>query len=169
MMSIRRMSQIVILSALSIALRFAFASFPNIKPISAIFLVLLCVWPLSDSLWVMALTMLGSSLLFGFGLVVFWQILSFALVMLIWYVLLVPLIRRNRIPLAFQSLFSGLILFLYGFSISLPIAWQYGTNPIVYWLNGLSFDVLHSVSTVLFYPIIYSIFRRYYPYEKNHA
>ncbi|WP_228063813.1 MULTISPECIES: hypothetical protein [unclassified Streptococcus] len=166
MMSTRRISQIIILAALSITLRFAFAALPNIKPISAIFLVSLCFLPLNDSLWIMALTMLGSSLLFGFSLVVFWQIASFAIVMLLWRIFVTPFIRKGQLALTLQSLLAGIILFLYGFSISLPIAWQYGTNPIVYWLNGLSFDILHSVSTFLFYPIIYSIFRRYYPYEK---
>lgn len=167
MMSIRRMSQIVILTALSIALRFAFAPFPNIKPVSAIFLTSLCFFSLRDSLWIMTLTMLGSSLLFGFGIVVFWQIMSFAVVMCFWRLLIVPLVWKKKLSLVCQSLLSGAILFLYGFTISLPIAWQYGTNPIVYWLNGLSFDILHSVSTILFYPIIYSIFRRYAPYENE--
>ncbi|QTH48755.1 hypothetical protein J5M87_06540 [Streptococcus sp. zg-86] len=157
------------LVALSIVLRAAFASFPNIKPISAIFLVSLSFLSFGESLAIMALTMLGSSILFGFGLIVFWQILSFALIMLIWRLLAVPFIRRKHLPLIGQSVGVGFIVFLYGFSISLPIAWQYGTNPILYWLNGLSFDVLHSVSTVLFYPIIYSIFRRYAPHEKMDA
>ncbi|MGT2951549.1 hypothetical protein [Streptococcus cuniculi] len=168
-MSTRRISQIVILAALSIALRAAFGALPNIKPISAIFLVSLCFLPLGDSLWVMALTMLGSSLIFGFGLVVFWQIASFAVVMLLWRILVTPFILKGKLGIELQSILAGVILFLYGFSISLPTAWQFGTNPILYWLNGLSFDVLHSVSTVLFYPIIYSIFRRYYPYEKMDA
>ncbi|MBF0777370.1 hypothetical protein [Streptococcus cuniculi] len=165
-MSTRRISQIALLTALAIVLRFAFAALPNIKPISAIFLVSLCFLPLGDSLWIMALTMLGSSLLFGFSFVVFWQIASFSVVMLLWRLLVIPLIHSKQLPLGFQCLLAGLIPFLYGFAISLPIAWQYGTNPLIYWLYGLSFDVLHSVSTVLFYPIIYSIFRRYYPYEK---
>ncbi len=166
MKSTRQISQIVMLAALSIALRLAFGALPNIKPISAIFFVSLCFLPLSNSLWIMALTMLGSSLLFGFGLIVFWQIASFALVMLVWRSLMIPLIHRGRLPLGIQSLLAGAILFLYGFAISLPMAWQFGINPIPLWLNGLSFDILHSISTVLFYPIIYSIFRRYYPYEK---
>lgn len=168
-MSTRRISQIVILAALSIALRVAFGAFPNIKPISALFLVSLCFFPLSDSLWVMALTMLGSSLLFGFSLVVFWQIASFALVMLVWRFCIFPFIRKGKLAVEVQSLLAGIMVFLYGFTISIPIAWQYGTNPIVFWMNGLTFDVLHSVSTILFYPIIYSIFRRYFPYEKMDA
>ncbi|MGT2963715.1 hypothetical protein [Streptococcus acidominimus] len=166
MMSTRRISQIVILAALSIALRFAFGALPNIKPISAIFLVSLCFLPVSDSLWMMALTMLGSSLLFGFSLVVFWQIVSFTLVMLLWRMAVIPLIRRGQLGIELQSVLAGIVIVLYGFSISFPVGWQFGTNPITFWLNGLSFDMLHSISTILFYPIIYSIFRRYYPYEK---
>lgn len=160
-MSTKRMSRVAILAALAIALRFAFASFPNIKPIAAIFLICLLYFPLFDSLLIMTLTMLGSSLLFGFGIVVCWQILSFAGVLLLWKYLVLPLIKNGKLSIPLQSFLAGFSMFFYGFLISLLSAVQYGVNPFVYWLNGLTFDLLHVLSTALFYPIIYHIFRRF--------
>lgn len=160
-MSTKRMSRVAILAALAIALRFAFASFPNIKPIAAIFLICLLYFPLFDSLLIMTLTMLGSSLLFGFGIVVCWQILSFAGVLLLWKYLVLPLIKNGKLSISLQSFLAGFSMFFYGFLISLLSAVQYGVNPFVYWLNGLTFDLLHVLSTALFYPIIYHIFRRF--------
>ncbi|WP_236682931.1 MULTISPECIES: hypothetical protein [unclassified Streptococcus] len=59
-MKVQKLSYIVMLSALSIVLRVAFGAFPNIKPLTAVFLISLCYLPLVDSLLIMALTMVGS-------------------------------------------------------------------------------------------------------------
>jgi putative Ca2+/H+ antiporter (TMEM165/GDT1 family) len=58
------------------------------------------------------MTMIGSGLLFGFGVVVLWQVLSFGLVQLIWWILIRPQILKERIPLWLQSLVAG-CLFLF--------------------------------------------------------
>lgn len=161
-MSLKRLTRIVILAALCIALRFAFVAFPNVKPISAIFLVSVLYLGLADSLWMMATTMLGSSLLLGFGFVVWWQILSFGILLSLWHFLILPTCRS----LAVRSVLAGLLMLLYGCLISLPLAIQYQTDFLLFWVNGIAFDLAHAVSTSLFYPIIYSIFRRTYPHEK---
>lgn len=163
----RKMSHIAMLAALCIALRWAFGPFPNVKPITAFFLVSLSFLDLGSSLLVMMLTMLGSSLIFGFSIVVIWQIHSFTVLMLGWRFFVLPL--TNRLPYAiwWQSGLAGLVAFAYGFLISIPISVQFGTNLIVYWVNGLFFDLLHAVSTVLFYPLIFQIVRRFYHHEKN--
>ena len=93
-MSARRMSQIVILAALCIALRLAFAPFPNVKPVTAFFLVSLLYLDFWDSFLIMMLTMLGSSLIFGFSLVVAWQILSFGILLWLWRFLVLPLTAK---------------------------------------------------------------------------
>nr|WP_321189788.1 preprotein translocase YidC [Streptococcus suis] len=110
----------------------------------------------------MILVMVGSGLLFGFGTVVLWQVLSFAFIQFIWWLAIGPFIKKENIPLWLQSLLAGLLVFLYGLTISFLSATQFGTSPIVFWLNGLVFDSLHAASTVLFYPIIDYIFRRFY-------
>lgn len=160
--STNKLTRLVVLSAVAIVLRIVFGAFPNIKPITAIFLVSLSYLSLFEGWILMALTMIGSGLLFGFGVVVLWQVLSFGLVQLIWWILIRPQILKERIPLWLQSLLAGFLVYIYGLLISLLTAAQFGINPFIFWINGLIFDTLHMVSTVLFYPIIYQIFRRFY-------
>lgn len=57
----------------------------------------------------------------------------------------------------------------YGALISLPLSIQFQTDFWLYWINGIAFDLAHAVSTVLFYPIVYNIFRRTYPHEKIYS
>ncbi|HFI0701802.1 TPA: hypothetical protein ACGO3H_001274 [Streptococcus suis] len=160
--SVKRLSRIVLLVALAIVLRLAFGAFPNIKPLTAIFLVALSYMGLMDAWLVMALTMVGSGLLFGFGPVVLWQVLSFGLIQLLWWGLVRPFIHKERLTIWLQSLLAAVLVYVYGFVISILSAWKFGLAPFIFWLNGLFFDSLHAVSTFLFYPIIYHIFRRFY-------
>ncbi|MBS8100199.1 preprotein translocase YidC [Streptococcus suis] len=132
------------------------------KPLTAIFLIVLSYFSLLESWTLMILAMVGSGLLFGFGTVVLWQVLSFAFIQFIWWLVIGPSIKKESIPLWLQSLLAGILVFLYGLTISFLSATQFGISPIVFWLNGLVFDSLHAASTVLFYPIIDYIFRRFY-------
>lgn len=160
--SVKRLSRIVLLVALAIVLRLAFGAFPNIKPLTAIFLVALSYMGLMDAWLVMALTMVVSGLLFGFGPVVLWQVLSFSLVQLLWWGLVRPFLHKEHFAIWLQSLLAAALVYVYGFVISILSAWQFGLAPFIFWLNGLFFDSLHAVSTFLFYPIISHIFRRFY-------
>lgn len=160
--SVKRLSRIVLLVALAIVLRLAFGAFPNIKPLTAIFLVALSYMGLMDAWLVMALTMVVSGLLFGFGPVVLWQVLSFGLVQLLWWGLVRPFLHKEHFAIWLQSLLAAALVYVYGFVISILSAWQFGLAPFIFWLNGLFFDSLHAVSTFLFYPIISHIFRRFY-------
>lgn len=74
---VRRVSQLVVLSSLTIVLRVVFGPLPNIKPLTAIFLIVLSYFSLLESWILMILVMVGSGLLFGFGTVVLWQVLMF--------------------------------------------------------------------------------------------
>ncbi|HEL1557180.1 TPA: preprotein translocase YidC [Streptococcus suis] len=135
---------------------------PNFKPLTAIFLVSLSYLTLVEGWIVMGLTMIGSGLLFGFSVVVLWQVISFGIVQLIWWMLIRPFVLNKGMPLGIQGLLAGFLVYIYGLLISLLTAAQFGINPFIFWINGLIFDTLHMVSTVLFYPIIYHIFRRFY-------
>lgn len=156
------MTRIVALSAVAIVLRILFGGLPNFKPLTAIFLVSLSYLTLVEGWIVMGLTMIGSGLLFGFSVVVLWQVISFGIVQLIWWMLIRPFVLNKGMPLGIQGLLAGFLVYIYGLLISLLTAAQFGINPFIFWINGLIFDTLHMVSTVLFYPIIYHIFRRFY-------
>lgn len=160
-MTAQKISRIAILASLCIALRFAFFPFANIKPITAIFLVSSLFLPMADAFLIMALTMVGTAIYMGFGIVVLWQILSFAVIMLVWKWAWFGLRLSSWNSVLIPMLLAAVVTFLYGLVISLLSALQFGVNPWVYWLNGLSFDVAHAVSTALFYPIIDGIFRRF--------
>lgn len=159
---LNRFCKLIMLVALSITLRIFFGAFPNIKPLTAIFLVSLSFMGLMDAWLVMTLTMVGSGLLFGFGPVVLWQVLSFGLVQLLWWCLVKPLVKKERLSIWLQSLLAALLVYVYGLIISILSAWQFGLSPLIFWFNGLFFDSLHAISTFLFYPIIDYIFRRFY-------
>lgn len=165
-MKVQRLSRIVMLSALAIVLRMAFGAFPNIKPLTAMFLISLFYLPLVDSVLIMTLTMVGSGLLFGMSPVIFWQVVAYCIIMLVWYGSVRPFEKWGRLPVWVGAVCAGLGAFLYGFLISLPTSIQFGSDFFPYWVHGLSFDLLHAVSTFLFYPFIDSIFRRLY-HEEN--
>lgn len=160
--TVKRLSRVVLLASVTIVLRIVFGAFPNIKPLTAIFLVSLSFMGMIDAWLVMALTMIGSGILFGFGPVVLWQVLSFGLVQLLWWCLVRPLRTKELLSIWLQSLLAALLVYVYGLIISILSAWQFGLSPVVFWLNGLFFDSLHVISTFLFFPIIDYIFRRFY-------
>ncbi|MGT2895290.1 ECF transporter S component [Streptococcus entericus] len=162
-MNTRRLAQIALLSALSVALRYAFGAFPNIKPITAIFLVLSITLVLADSLMVMALTMVVTSFIFGFGPWVLWQLLAYGVVLFLWKMLCYPLtksLKSATIRGVAQSVLAGLMGILYGLVIDSVSALFYQMPIWAYLLNGISFNLAHAISTALFYPIIVTIFAR---------
>ncbi|WP_260471718.1 hypothetical protein [Streptococcus suis] len=99
---VRRVSQLVVLSSLTIVLRVVFGPLPNIKPLTAIFLIVLSYFSLLESWILMILVMVGSGLLFGFGTVILWQVLSFAFIQFIWWLAIGPFIKKENIPLWLQ-------------------------------------------------------------------
>lgn len=166
LMSAKQLSQVVVLSSLAIVLRLLFGPFPNIKPITALFVVSVLYLGLWPSLMIMVITMVGTSLLMGFSSVVLWQVLSFGVLLFIWRYLVLPWSQKLPLSHVIESILTGFLALAYGFVISIPTAWQFGASFLPYWVNGLGFDALHALSTMLFYPIIHSIFRRFY-HEKN--
>lgn len=162
MLTAKQIGRIVTLTALCIVLRIVFGPFPNIKPLAAIFLVSIGYIGIVEAILLMVLTMISSGILFGFGIHILWQVLSFAVVQIIWKGLLTTGCIDKERTILFQSILAGLLAFMYGLIISIFTAMQFGISLIPFWLNGLFFDVLHGLSTLFFYPIIFQIFRRFY-------
>ena len=151
-MTLQRLTRISLLAALCVALRQAFAPFPNVQPISAIFFLLVIFEGYSFAFLVMMITMFVSA----------FQIVAFGCLMLIWR------ISYKWLPFVLQILFVGLLSFAYGVLIDSVYALIYHIPWWTYALvNGFSFNLAHALSTIIFYPIIYQIFRRFYV-EKNH-
>jgi hypothetical protein len=139
-MSTKRLTQLAFYAALGIVLRFLFSSFPNFKPITAYFLLLVEVLGLPASILVMAVTMLLSGLIYGFSAAILFQILGYALILWIW--------SRFRHPVLI-----AVLPLLYGFFNDVVFAVIYQIPLAAALLGGLWFNLLHAISTVVFYPI----------------
>lgn len=157
-MSLKGLSRLAVLAALCVVLRYLFAPLPNVQPLTAIFLVLAVSSSLGQALGVMVVSILVSSFLLLFGPWVFWQIFSFTTIISCWRLLIYPLLRER---VFLQALAAASLAFLYGVIIDGIMALFYGTNPLVYIAAGTVFNLAHAASTLVFYPIIISLFRRF--------
>ena len=169
--TLKQISRIAILSALAIVLRLAFAALPNIQPITAIFLVCAVFYGFWESFLIMTVTMLITSFLLGFGPWVLGQLISFGLVICLWKFCLYPMTKLFRFGningLGLQSVLAGLMGIVYGILIDTYSALLFSTPILAYIIAGMTFNLAHAISTLFFYPIILSIFRRLSSHEKN--
>lgn len=155
--NLRMMSRIALLSALCVVLRLQFSAWGNVQPITAIFLVSAVTFGLARGISAMAITMLVSSFLLGFGIWVPFQILSFAIIMVLWRYLF-PLLANS---IVLQSIVVAGLAFFYGVVIDSFMAAVFGMPWWTYVAAGASFNLAHAISTLCFYPIILMIFRRF--------
>lgn len=153
-MTTTRLTRLAILTALACVLRLAFGAFPNVKPITALFFVLILAYGLVDACLVSSLTMIVTGFLMGFSLIILGQIITYVVILTLGALLF----RRIQSML----LRTGLVFLLtmgYGFIISLFSAALFGSTFWPFWLSGLSFDLAHAVSTAIFFPMLLTIFK----------
>lgn len=165
--NVHRISLLAILTALSAVGRMVFALpiLPNIQPMTTLFIIIVLNLGVVDSLVVSLLSVLLTNVFLGMGPWTFLQITSFAIIILLTGVLKIvyrfgPL--SNRIIFAVWAFAAGL---LYGVVISYMNFHLYGmSNFLVYYLNGLPFDLMHATGNLGFYlilePILVPIMRR---------
>ncbi|OFI49675.1 hypothetical protein BG261_03585 [Floricoccus tropicus] len=155
-MDVKKISRISILVAIAVVSRFAFAQFPNIKPITALFLVTVVFWGIYDSIIVMTLTMVITGIYMGMSIMVLFQVISFAVILIIW-----KFTYKYMSKIVYQMIIAGMLTMLYGFIISLFSACIFKASFWPFYLAGLGFDMMHAISTMIFYPLIYNIFERF--------
>lgn len=162
----RQIAYLGLLTAACVVGRLSFQFIPNVQPMTAILLMTVYFLGLRDSLVVCLLSLLVTNLFLGMGLWTIGQLLSFFVIQLVFYAMLrLPVIRRSFL---LQGALAGALGFLYGFSISVFSVWIMGLPSLLaYWLQGLSFDLLHAAGTTSFYlllfPILQVLFDKYYP------
>ena len=66
-----------------------------------------------------------------------------------------------------QPVLAGLMGIVYGILIDTYSALLFSTPILAYIIAGMTFNLAHAISTLFFYPIILSIFRRLLSHEKN--
>lgn len=155
--SVHRIALLALLTAMSTVgrLMFALPFLPNIQPMTAMFLIIALNIGVSDSLIVSLLSMLLTNLFLGMGPWTLMQIMSFAAVILLTGLLKV-FYQFGNIKIRFAFAIWALIVgFLYGFVISYLNFHLYGLNNfLVYYINGLPFDLLHGLGNFGFFLIL---------------
>lgn len=169
-MTLKRMTRIALIASLCIISRYIFGAFPNVKPITAIFFVMAFDFGFLDAFITMVICMLVSSFVFGMGIWIYLQVITYTLILGIWWlykILLTKLLCFDIMKtMVLQALVAGALAFLYGFMIDFMSALLFHLPWWGYMINGFVFNCAHAISTVLFYPIIFKIFRRF-ENEKN--
>ncbi|MDR1521871.1 MAG: hypothetical protein LBS28_03325 [Streptococcaceae bacterium] len=160
--SIKYLSRIAMMTAVSVVLRQFFLWIPNVQPITALFFVLTIYWKLKDTLLVMALSLLITGMLDGFGIWVGAQIIVYALLIVCW-----SSIYKKITNFFVQLIIVGVLSFFYGFGINFLTAPLFkAKNFWAFCLSGMSFDLMHAVATIMSYPLILKVFILNKPFNK---
>jgi hypothetical protein len=161
-LSAKHLTIIAMLVALCSVSRLAFTWLPNFTPVTTIFLLICLNFSFADALIVANITMVATGVYLGMGYWVFGQMISYTLVLTVFYLLTrLPFLRKlySLLGLAF---FSGL---LYGFIISLVMTFIF--NIAVFWAyysTGLPFDLMHAFGSAVFMLVLYLPFQAFKPY-----
>lgn len=173
--SVERISLLAILTALTTVgrLTFSLPFLPNIQPMTAFLLIITLNVGVIDGLVVSLLSVLLTNLFLGMGPWTVMQIMSFAIVILLTAILKKFYSFGSYKTRTFFSVWGLITGFLYGLIISYLNFQFYGlTNFIVYYLNGLPFDLLHGFGNMGFFfilePIIVPIIDKKFNKVLNH-
>lgn len=136
-------------------LMFALPFLPNIQPMTAMFIIISLNIGVPDGLIVSLLSMLLTNLFLGMGPWTLMQIFSFAVVILFTGLLKI-FYQFGNIKIRFVFAIWALIVgFIYGFVISYLNFRLYGLNNfLVYYINGLPFDLMHGIGNFGFFLIL---------------
>ena len=128
---------------------------PNIQPMTALLILIALNLGVIDSLVVSVLSLLLTNLFLGMGPWTILQMISFAVVILLTGIIKYFYRYESFINRIVFSFWAGLMGFGYGLIISYLNFQLYGMNNfLVYYINGLPFDILHAVGNVGFFLIL---------------
>lgn len=159
---LRQIMPAVVLASLAAAGRVLFMAVPSVQPVSAICIVAGVVFGRRSGFMVGALAALVSNFFLGQGAWTPWQMYAWGMMGYFAGVLVdqgfferkaVPYLYSFLAPLAYGFLLNT--WFLVGFVN--PLTWQSATLA---YTAGFTLDVVHAVSTVIFFTIIYLPWRK---------
>lgn len=145
------------MTALSTVGRLAFSLpiLPNIQPMTALLLIIALNIGIIDSLIVSLISILLTNLFLGMGPWTILQIISFAVIILLTGLLKYFYRTKSFTNRLLFSTWAGLMGFVYGFIISYLSFHLYGMNNfLVYYINGIPFDLLHAIGNIGFFFIL---------------
>lgn len=152
MFNVRKLVLLALFAASALALQVSLAFLPNVELVTLWFLLLACILTFKESLVVVFVFSTLEALVWGFG---DW-VIAYLWIWALWVVLVQafkPLIKDNSHGWALLGAFYG---FAFGFLFSIQHALMYGLDMgIVYWLRGISFDIVHAFSNYSLILILY--------------
>lgn len=155
--SVREIAYLSLIVAAATVSRVAFQVLPNVQPMTVFFLIITLQLGIMRGLIVSLLSIIITNLYMGMGVWTIAQILSYAVVIMTVGILCHFSYYRKSFFL--QTVTSILVGFLYGFVISIISVYMYGfPNFWAYYLQGLSFDMLHGVGNGIFYCLLTPFF-----------
>ncbi|MFS0863512.1 ECF transporter S component [Fredinandcohnia sp. 179-A 10B2 NHS] len=153
--SVKKLTLLSMLIALSVVGRITFTFIPNVQPTTSIIVIVSLFLGPFYGFVLAAFSAILSNLVMGMGLwtigqIVAWGIIGVVSGMLGNY--------REKIPFAVLTAYSVFCGFLFGFVISLP-TYLFTGKFFAYYLAGLPFDVSHAIGNGLFFIILYPVLR----------
>lgn len=155
MITVRKLVLLALLAASALAMQFALSFLPNIELVTLWFLLIGLTLSFKESLIVVFVFTFLEALVWGFG---DW-VLGYLWIWTAWIILVrlfKPLLKDKTHAWALLGAFYG---FVFGFLFAVQHAVLYGFNMgVVYWIRGISFDIIHAFSNyslilILFSPI----------------
>lgn len=160
-MNTYKITLIAMLASLAVAGRIAFASFPNIQPVTAIIIITGFWLGPSAGIIIALLTTFVSNMVLGMGYWTIWQIIAWALIGVGAGYLGKAWAKMPLWALSVYGFFSGMF---FGFIISLTMR-AAGQPFLAYYLAGLPFDLNHAISNAVFIialsPVLRMLFLKY--------
>lgn len=155
--TVRRISLLAMMTALVTVGRLVFSLpvLPNIQPMTALIILITLNIGIIDGLVLAILSMLLTNMILGMGPWTILQITAFVVI-----ILLTGLFKigyrygtfKNRLIFSTWSLLAG---FVYGLVVTFLSFHLYGMSHfLVYYINGLPFDILHAIGNFVFFLIL---------------
>ncbi|MBL1228512.1 ECF transporter S component [Enterococcus sp. BWB1-3] len=164
--SVREIAYLGLMAAAATVGRILLQVIPNVQPMTAIFLILTLQLGASRGVVVCLLSVLVTNLYMGMGVWTIAQLASYVCI-----ICLVGILRQfhwYRQHLIIQIVVSVLAGFIYGFIISVISVQIYGVTSFwVYYLQGLTFDMLHAAGNGGFYWILAPLFGKLFKKLEN--
>lgn len=145
--------ELILLSFLSILItvgKVSLASIPNVEVVSFLFIVYTVVLGYKRSLLISVIFSTTEILIWGFGLWTFGYYLFWPLLVMITHLFS----RRIKGALGW-AIVSGLFGLSFGLLFAIYTAPLTKVNIFVYWMNGITFDLVHMVGNFFIMLILY--------------
>ena len=159
MLNVRKIVLLALLAAGALAIQVSLSFIPNVELVTLWFLIIGLSLSFKESVIIVFVFTLLEASVWGFA---DW-VLGYLWIWTVWILIirmLKPILKDNA---HHWALLGALFGFLFGFLFAVQHAILYGLNMgIVYWIRGISFDIIHAFSNyslilILFKPI-YKVF-----------